>query len=56
MSSLPPLAQEARWEGQATAQALAKATQARLGYRISRIDLPRAWEEERQEYKRQAQS
>ena len=27
----------------------------RLGYRITRIDLQRAWEEERQEYKRQAQ-
>ena len=26
-----------------------------LGYRITRIDLQRAWEEERQEYKRQAQ-
>ncbi len=27
----------------------------RLGYRITRMDLQRAWEEERQEYKRQAQ-
>ena len=27
----------------------------RLGYRITRIDLQRAWEEERQEYQRQAQ-
>jgi hypothetical protein len=27
----------------------------RLGYQITRIDLRRAWEEERQEYKRQAQ-
>ena len=27
----------------------------RLGYRITGIDLQRAWEEERQEYKRQAQ-
>ena len=27
----------------------------RLGYRITRIDLQLAWEEERQEYKRQAQ-
>lgn len=27
----------------------------RLGYRITRIDLQRAWEEERREYKRQAQ-
>ena len=26
----------------------------RLGYRITRMDLQRAWEEERQEYKRQA--
>ena len=27
----------------------------RLGYRITRIDLQRAWEEERREYQRQAQ-
>jgi hypothetical protein len=27
----------------------------RLGYRITRIDLQRAWEEERQEYQREAQ-
>jgi hypothetical protein len=27
----------------------------RLGYRITRMDLQRAWEEERREYKRQAQ-
>ena len=27
----------------------------RLGYRITRIDLHRAWEEERQEYQREAQ-
>jgi hypothetical protein len=27
----------------------------RLSYRITRIDLQRAWEQERQEYKRQAQ-
>ena len=27
----------------------------RLGYRITRIDLQRAWEEERLEHKRQAQ-
>ncbi len=27
----------------------------RLGYRITRMDLQRAWEEERQEYQRQAQ-
>jgi len=27
----------------------------RLGFRITRMDLQRAWEEERQEYKRQAQ-
>jgi hypothetical protein len=27
----------------------------RLDYRITRIDLQRAWEEERQDYKRQAQ-
>ena len=27
----------------------------RLGYRITRIDLQRAWEEEREEYQRQAQ-
>ena len=27
----------------------------RLGYRISRIDLQRAWEEQRQEYQREAQ-
>ena len=27
----------------------------RLGYRITRIDLQRAWEEERQEYQRVAQ-
>ena len=27
----------------------------RLGYRITRMDLQRAWEEERQVYKRQAQ-
>ena len=27
----------------------------RLGYRITRIDLQRAWEQERQEYQRQAQ-
>jgi len=26
-----------------------------LGYRITRMDLQRAWEEEQQEYKRQAQ-
>jgi predicted ribosomally synthesized peptide with nif11-like leader len=26
-----------------------------LGYRITRIDLQRAWEEERQEYQREAQ-
>jgi len=30
-------------------------TARRLGYRITRIDLQRAWEQERQEYKRQAQ-
>ena len=29
-------------------------TARRLGYRITRIDLQRAWEQERQEYKRQA--
>ena len=27
----------------------------RLGYRITRIDLQRAWEEERRKYKREAQ-
>jgi DNA-binding winged helix-turn-helix (wHTH) protein len=27
----------------------------RLGYRITRIDLQRAWEEEREEYQREAQ-
>jgi hypothetical protein len=27
----------------------------RLGFRITRMDLQRAWEEEREEYKRQAQ-
>jgi hypothetical protein len=27
----------------------------RLGHRITRIDLQRAWEEERQEYQREAQ-
>ena len=27
----------------------------RLGYRITRVDLQRAWEQERQEYKRQVQ-
>ena len=27
----------------------------RLGYRITRMDLQRAWEEERQEYQREAQ-
>ena len=27
----------------------------RLGYRITRLDLQRAWEEERQEYQREAQ-
>ena len=27
----------------------------RLGYRITRIDLQRAWEEERREYQREAQ-
>ena len=27
----------------------------RLGYRITRVDLQRAWEEEREEYQRQAQ-
>ncbi len=27
----------------------------RLGYRITRIDLQRAWEEERQEHQREAQ-
>eukprot|EP01036_Dinobryon_divergens_P044980 gene44980-60049_t len=27
----------------------------RLGYRITRIDLQRAWEQERQEYQREAQ-
>ena len=26
-----------------------------LGYRITRVDLQRAWEEERQDYKRQVQ-
>ena len=27
----------------------------RLGYRITRIDLQRAWEQERQDYQREAQ-
>ena len=27
----------------------------RLGYRITRVDLQRAWQEERQEYQREAQ-
>ena len=27
----------------------------RLGYRITRIDLQRAWEQERQEYQRESQ-
>jgi hypothetical protein len=27
----------------------------RLGYRITRMDLQRAWEQERQDYQRQAQ-
>ena len=27
----------------------------RLGYRITRMDLQRAWEEERQEYQREAE-
>ena len=27
----------------------------RLGYRITRMDLQRAWEEEREEYQREAQ-
>ena len=27
----------------------------RLGYRITRVDLQRAWEEERQEFQREAQ-
>jgi len=27
----------------------------RLGYRITRLDLQRAWEQERQEYQREAQ-
>ena len=27
----------------------------RLGYRITRLDLQRSWEEERQEYQREAQ-
>ena len=27
----------------------------RLGYRITRMDLQRAWEQERQEYQREAQ-
>ena len=30
-------------------------TARRLGYRITRMDLQRAWEEERQEYQREAQ-
>ena len=30
-------------------------TARRLGFRITRIDLQRAWEQERQEYQREAQ-